>query len=337
MSEKRAYKKGEEDIEDFLQVIGRIVAGGYYDYQEVRLSSMNRLRGIVRTKNEGIDLTTPEIKKEEKTFDKKYSDEKIFPLLGEMKERGKIGEEEYRYVSKLEVLFNGSQKLEKDWKDIMMQYIVTETIWTDWLRHVKGISVVLCSNLLKEFGYCENYQHISSLWKHCGLHLVCPECTTEVTIAVETEQVTEQKKKTIPVTASEGGKCPICGKKGIGSRPKRGRSIDYNPKLKVLAWKIADSFIKQRTPYYRAIYDTEKARQLELMKLKAENAPERLLHAELRARRKTVKHFLAHYWYVARSMKDLPTEQPYVAARLGHTKITMPVRDEETGIWVIRI
>jgi len=152
---------------------------------------------------------------------------------------------------------------------------------------------------------------------------------------VETEKVTESKKRIIPVTASDGGKCPICGKKGIGSKPKRGRSVDYNPKFKTLAWKIADSFIKQRTPYYRAIYDLEKARQVKLMELKAENAPETLLHAERRARRKMVKLFLAHYWYVARSIKGMPTDQPYVAEKLGHKKIIVPVKDSESNIWRI--
>ena len=117
---------------------------------------------------------------------------------------------------------------------------------------------------------------------------------------------------------------------------RRGQKIDFSPRLRVLAWKIGDSFVKQRTPYYRAIYDNEKARQLALMELKAENAPERPLHAENRARRKMSKQFLAHYWYVARSIKGLSVGQPYVAEKMGHKKIVMPERrDSETNIWTV--
>jgi hypothetical protein len=49
--------------------IGRIVAGGFYDLQEMRLSTMNQLRGLVRIRNEDIDLSSPEAKKEEKEYD----------------------------------------------------------------------------------------------------------------------------------------------------------------------------------------------------------------------------------------------------------------------------
>jgi len=315
----------------FLQSIGRIIAGGFYDYQEVRLSAMNRLRGIVRAKNEDIDLTMPEQKKGEKTYDTKYSDATIFPLLHEMKATKTINEKEYTYVVKLEDLFTQSHKLEKEWIRVMDEYIKTEAIWTEWLVNVKGISTILTSNLLKEFGYCETYKHISSVWKHCGLHLICPECTMEVTM----EGDEEQKKRVIPVTVNNQGVCPVCSKRGIGACRKRGRSIDYNPRLKVLVWKIGDSFIKQRTPFYRAIYDNEKARQMQLLERNAVNAPQRLSHADSRARRKMEKQFLAHYWYVAHKIKELPISEPYVAAKLGHTGIVMPQWNEEQDLWVL--
>ena len=279
--------------QNFLREIGRIVAGGYYDYQQVRLAAMNRLRGVVRTKNEGIDLSAPEEKKKEKNFDKKYADNNIFVLLGEMKMDGRIDDEEYEYVSKLQDLFITAAKMEKGWKDVMNEYIKTEDIWKMWLSGVKGISTVLCANMLREFGYCETYRHISSLWKHCGLHVV-------------------------------DGKAP---------RRKRGEKIDFSPRLRTLAWKIGDSFVKQRTPYYRDVYDKEKERQVRLMENGADNAPESLMHAELRARRKMVKIFLAHYWFVTRSIKGLEVEQPYVA-KLGH-RIIMPRFDEERGIYRI--
>ena len=120
---------------------------------------------------------------------------------------------------------------------------------------------------------------------------------------------------------------------GKAPKKEKGVRLDWNPRLRVLAWRIGDSMIKQRTPYYRDIYDLEKERQCYLMRTEAENAPKNKLHADLRARRKMVKIFLAHYWYVCRKIKRLETRPPYVQEKLGHKHIVMPVFNEETGMW----
>jgi hypothetical protein len=145
-------------------------------------------------------------------------------------------------------------------------------------------------------------------------------------------------------------------------------------------WKISDSFVKQRTPIYRQIYDNEKARQLILLekyekeqeKLKKlaklskntnksrkdatvgfeysdENSddnqgsqykeetllnpaspmlptyPKSLLHADLRARRKMVKIFLANYWMCCKEIMGVDVSQPenlpYAEAKLLHKHI----------------
>jgi len=305
--------------ETFLREIGRILAGGYYDLQGIRLGIMNRLREVIRLKNEGLDASTREKKKEpdEKALGEEYSDKKLPELLTEMKATGKLNDKEYGYVIRLQTLLKLAKNLEKEYLSFMNEYISGEAIWTQWLSGVKGISTVLCANLLKEVGYCdgiytedvlddegeilhrkgdERTPSISSLWRYFGLDVV-------------------------------DGKAP---------KRRRGEKIGYKPRLRTLAWKITDSFVKQRTPYYRDVYDKEKERQLRLMEEKAENAPERPLHAELRARRKTAKLFLSHFWFVARTLKYLSTEPPYVEARLGHKHIIMPEFDEEEGIYKIK-
>jgi hypothetical protein len=57
------------------------------------------------------------------------------------------------------------------------------------------------------------------------------------------------------------------------------------------------------------------------------------MHAELRARRKTAKQFLAHYWYVARTIKGLTTDGPYVQDHLKHIHIVVPIYNEKEKIY----
>lgn len=126
----------------------------------------------------------------------------------------------------------------------------------------------------------------------------------------------------------------------------KGKKTEYNPRVKVLCWKIADSFIKSRSPFYRPLYD--KAKLEEAVKLchpeeKPENCPQyaeckaRLgkaatrmnreskklpckKHVDYRARRKMVKRFLADLWGIWRQLEGLPTSDPYAVAILGHSK-----------------
>lgn len=262
-----------------LREVGRIVTGAYYDHQKIRQTEKNRIRSIVRSCNEKIDLTKPE-KKKKKTekFKAIYLDVNLPKLLEMMLKKKKITQQEYDYIQQVLEVSNEAEKYELHYKKLMEGFVFSEPIYTEFLQHVRGISSVISANLLKEYGYCENYEYVSSLWKHSGMHVV-------------------------------DGKAP---------KLKRGEKIDWNPKLRTLAWLIADSFVKQRTPVYRDIYDAEKERQLALVENKAENAPKNKLHADLRARRKMVKIFLQHYWIKARELKGLPISKPYPIDKLGH-------------------
>jgi len=310
---------------DFLREIGRIVAGGFYDYQEVRIGIMNRLRDIVRKKNEGIGFNEVEDKKDKKEYDDKYSDAKMPKLLKKMIEEKKLSDDESKYINTLIELLKESVKNEQHYKNIMNGYVQTERIYSEFLYYIKGISTILSANLIKNFGYCEKYAHISSLWKHCGLHVV----------------------------------------NGAAPKRRKGENIDYNPKLRVFCWKIADSFIKQRTPYYRDVYDAEKTRLTNmgafsvpfsarikgdllgadygkmkdgtritkaaydrLAKTMKEGEPIMIRlskgHIDARAKRKMVKIFLAHYWLKAHAIMKLPITKPYVIEKLGHSHFTSP-------------
>ena len=104
---------------------------------------------------------------------------------------------------------------------------------------------------------------------------------------------------------------------GKAIKRKKAEKLPYNLKVHTLMWKIADSMVKQRTPEYRKIYD--EAKIVELVKLK-ETGKGWKLHAELRAKRKMVKMFLADFWWTWRELEHLPLSEPYAIGILGHDK-----------------
>jgi len=303
-----------------LKELGRIVAGAYYDHQQVRITEMHRVRDIIRKKIEGIKAGEVEKKKDKsEKFQNKFKDREIPKYLNQLIMEGELTEKERDYITRVLKVHKDAEKHEEEYKKLMMEFVENEPIYTEFLQHIIGISAVLSSNLIKEFGYCENAPYISSLWKYCGMHVV-------------------------------DGEAP---------KRKRGKQLDFNLRLRALCWKIADSFIKQRTPFYRGIYDKEKARQNELLesalgkmsdeekkefeKIKGKGteekkrkfmdkfdkkAPLSKKHAEMRARRKMVKIFLAHYWQASKELSQVVEEtqvniaKPYVQAKLKHKHIS---------------
>jgi hypothetical protein len=309
-----------------LRELGRIVAGGYGDHQQVRQQMMNRIRVVIRMKNEGLPFDKPEEKKgdDEKNFDAKYQDVNLTPLLEEMIKAGKITDTEYDYLKKAIELADKAKSLERSFVGPMERLIESEPLWIKFLYHVRGIGAVLAAKLMAKIGDCSRYEHVSSLWRHFGFHLVCPKCVEKV------------EGKTIPLLVNADGKCSVCGSPGVGPKRKKGQGIDYDSRLRSLAWNIGNSLVKQRSPVYYEIYKREKARQLERVypqgelariygdPYKAEDVNLKLIHAHNRALRKMVKIFLQHCWIISRREAGLPLTDPYAKGKLGHQDIVTP-------------
>lgn len=278
--------ESQNNNNEIIKEIGRTIVGGYYDFQEVRKACMNRIREVIQHRNENIDYDTIRAKKDKdkKAFNKKYSDTELPKLLEKMKIDNKLSMGEWDYIYKSLEATNGSKGFEKKYVPLMKKYMTEEKLYQEFLKNIKGIGPVLGSNLIAKIGYCERYNSVSALWKHFGF-------------------------------------APVNGQ---AVKLQKGVKVDFNPKLRTLAWKIADSFIKARTQPYRRLYDSEKARQMELLDNKAPNAPKSLMHAENRARRKMIKIFLEHYWVEARKMKGLPISEPYAIAILNHSHYISP-------------
>ena len=196
-------------MNSLISELGRVVAEGFYDHQHVRIAEMNRVRDVLRKKNEGIAFDQVEEKKEEKTYDEKYKDENLPLLLEQMLSEGKLMQDERDYINNILTLHVEALKNEYKYEKLMSAFVSQEKAYTEFLKHVRGIRMILSANIIKNFGYCEKYNHVSSLWKHCGLHVVAGHAIKKV----------------------------------------KGQKLDFNPKLRTLCWKIGDSFVKSRSPY----------------------------------------------------------------------------------------
>lgn len=111
-----------------------------------------------------------------------------------------------------------------------------------------------------------------------------------------------------------------------------------NKTLRTALYAMAESFIKQRNDY-RDIYDrTKQDLSVSEKMVESRNTQGKLIecmwketkpcHRHGAAIRKMIKHFLADFWYVWRTIEGLDTPMLYPEAKLGHKGI---VRPEERG------
>ena len=126
-----------------------------------------------------------------------------------------------------------------------------------------------------------------------------------------------------------------CGyDKASRDRYKKGVEGGGSKKMRAALYRMADSMIKTRA-VYRDVYDNEKAKLeasekmvisrntqgKEVNVMWKETKP---CHRHGAAIRKMIKHFLADWWYVYRTLEGLTTEPLYVQEKMGHTGIIQP-------------
>lgn len=152
----------------FDQHIARIAVGAYDDAQDVRTSLMNRIRDIVRKRNEGIPFDEVEDEKDDDSFDAKYKDDNLPELIEEMRDEEKLTSHEFEYLKEMLDAVRAASKVEERYKGVM-HITEGEPIFTEWIEHVNGVSTTLTARLLHKYGYCEDFDRVSQLWSYSGL------------------------------------------------------------------------------------------------------------------------------------------------------------------------
>lgn len=269
----------------------------YYDFQKQRIATFNNV--MMNCERNGIS---------EEDLEKKYN---VKPLIDEAKAY--------------------ENKIKKRLTDEVQNY----PLYDKYLKNIQGIGPVISAGLIANIGDIGKFGTISKLWMQSGLgfNKFCPECDHPTYVELEFEDrdgnLTKQKK------LKPFENCPECHKQTIPiiQRTTKGYRNNWSPRLKVLAWKIGDSFVKQKASKsgYRRLYES-------LRKGDTENHPTKIKengktkyndgHMYNRAVRKTVKIFLSHLWITWREMEGLEVKQPYVSKVLGHD-IIKPFTDDK--------
>jgi hypothetical protein len=115
--------------------------------------------------------------------------------------------------------------------------------------------------------------------------------------------------------------CGYAAIDGKAERPRPGERLHYCRRLKTTCFLLGTQLLRARSPYARIYYKAREQYALERPQWTKG-------HRHLAAMRKMVKVFLAHLWFVGRTLYGLPTEPPYIIGRDGHSH---EYRPEEFG------
>lgn len=246
----------------FDQQLARIAVGGYLDAQEQRKAMMNRIRDIVRKKNEGIPFDQVEEEKDEQDYAAKYADDELADLIEELLADDILTQHEYDYLQRILNTANSAISMENEYEKVM-ELTEAEPIYHEWLTDVYGISTTLAAQLIHRFGYCGPARIVNTETGDVLAHEeedgfgavidLKPRATSESDIAV----------RGFPRPSnlwSYAGLAP-------GQERRRGEQTGFDPDAKTLVWNVATSMVNQgsNSRYRTNFYDPYKARQEEKM------------------------------------------------------------------------
>ncbi len=183
------------------------------------------------------------------------------------------------------------KKTEKLLLDKAMKEVDKFSIYTEFLKDIKGVGPSISAGLIAYTGDIGKFSNVSKLWKYFGYDV----------------------------------------RDGQAPKKTKGQPSNWHHKARCLCYLISDMFIKHRTPIYRDIYDKEKERQIvrhkngeceRCNKLKIAHKPG---HPDAMARRKAIKIFLQHYWIRYRELNGMETNKPYVIDIQKHSNYIQPI------------
>lgn len=274
----------------FDRQLARIAVGAYDDAQDVRTAMMNRIRDLVRKRNEGIPFDEVEDEKEDPNYDNKYQDENLPELIEAMNTSGKLSDREYEYLQEMLKAGLEGQRIENQYKSVMA-ITEAEPIFHEWLKHVYGVSTTLTARLIHRFGYCEDFDRVSELWSYSGL---------------------------------APGQSRTKGEK-LGYDPQAKTLAWLVADRMIMQGEDSRYKIEFYDPYKRKqLRRMNRAEDMTTAELESVEwtPPESRGHADNRARRYLAKKFLKHYWAIARDLQGLETPAEWVITHGGHEEQT---------------
>lgn len=281
---------------------------------------MNRVRDIIRKRNEDIPFDEVEEEKDEQDFDAKYQDDNLADLVEEMRDEGKLTAHEQEYLSEMLEAAEVSAQAEKRYQSVM-KITTSEPIYVEWLENVYGVSHTLTARLLHRFGYCEDFPTVSKLWSYSGLAPgqertrgeklgYDPQAKTLAWLVADRMIMQGERSrykaefydpyKQKQVNRMEASECTYCGEGVAEHAPsdpcEEWQKFEDEDAMDLSGFALGDRHPDNATPAWSRG------------------------HADNRARRYLAKQFLSHYWTIARDLMGLDTPDMYVLAEEDHEK-----------------
>jgi len=212
-------------------------------------------------------------------------------------------------------IFDNAKNFEKDLEKLIIRQLKHHALYNQYLALITGIGPILAAGLIAYIDNIENYKHASSLWQYAGYgaNRYCPNCKKPTFI---------EKKFSTGKTAKQlqpFEECPICGSatEFIIQKRTSGYLINWNPRLKQIAWKAGKSFVKQspKRSKYRKLYTKIKKSEKRKHRDYSDG------HIDNATMRKVVKIFLVHLWQTWSRQLGLETSEPYAKQLLGHSTV----------------
>lgn len=284
------YGPWGKKMNETIQEVGRIVAGGYYDMQEVRISTMGRIRDIIRKRYEGIEFDKTEEKKE-KHKRNVFTDANLEQFLDILNKEGKLTKLEYKYLSDCIEIAKQSKQVEEKYKKTMIKTLEQEPIYNIFLSKIRGIGETLSANIIRKYGYCDRYEYVSKLWAHSGLAVIAGQAQK---LKRGQKAGYDPERRKLAWLISD---CLMKNNKGYY------RQLYETEKEKHLNRTYEPGYLEKN-------YNGYKSEDTKLTKG----------HAHDRALRKVASRFLSHYWEASREYLGLPIEKHYVVEHLNHSE-----------------
>jgi len=221
----------------------------------------------------------------------------------------------------LTAFFENVKNSETDIQKLIVQHLKHYAIYNQYLARITGIGPILAAGLISYIDDIKKYKHASSLWQYAGYggNSFCANCKKPTFI--EKKFSTGKKVKQLHPFL----KCPVCNNitEFIIQKKIPGYQINWNPRLKQVAWLVGRSFVlfpPERSKYKKLYIQTKE-------KERRKNPKHTLNHIDNIAMRKTVRIFLVHLWQTWRRQEGLEATEPYTNQLLNHSTVEAFIDD----------
>ena len=185
-----------------------------------------------------------------------------------------------------ELIGDSLKKIEKQIEKEISKWLKNQEVWNEWLKGVKGIGPILAGSIIANYGDMTRFATISKLWKYSGLAV---------------------------------------NQNGQAQKKAKGEKLTFNPRVKVMVWKIGEAFIKTKGGYrelygkFREEYDQKwkTPEDCKSVGCKSKGKGSCLKgHRYQASKRKTVKVFLAHYFQMSQRLRGEEVQNVFAIGRV---------------------